>query len=185
MRFELARSIEQTYREPAAALAAQLGLDPAAATFDASETEGGFSEEQESFTLSAAAITGGPLPGLAWGFQRNAHRVVVAGTGWGTEDLVAFADGAALLVHEAVFIPTAEDAANAEVELDIDQLDRQRALHISINDIGAIAQRARVRALALVRLRPPPLYNFRFKTIVGQSYDGEVLIPEDGDDIWP
>ena len=88
-------------------------------------------------------------------------------------------------MHEAVFIPTAEDAENAEIELDLEQLDRERALHVSINDIGGVATRARVDAIALVRLRPPPLYDFRFRAIVGHSFDGDVQVPEDGDVVWP
>lgn len=182
---EFARSLERAHAAAANALAEQLALDPAAAGIDAIEVHGDFREEADGIVIAAVAIPDGPLPGLAWSFQRNANRVIVAGTGWGEETLVEFADGAALLVHEAVFIPTREDAENADVEFDIEQLDRERALHVSINDIGALAQRARVRALALVRLRPPPLYNFRFKMIVGQSYDGEVLIPDDTDLVWP
>lgn len=180
-----ARALERAHAGAVAALADSLGLPAAGATFDVLETLGDFREEQGQITLSAAEIPGGPLPGLAWSFQRNAHRVVVAGTGWGVDALVAFADGASLLVHEAVFIPTAEDAENAGIELDLAPLDRERPLHVSINDIGPIAQRARVSALALVRLRPPPLYDFRFKTIVGRRFDGDVLVPEDSEDVWP
>jgi len=180
-----ARALEKAHMGAAAALADALELPLSGATFEVLETRGDFHDEQGQITVTAAEIPGGPVPGLAWGFQRNAHRVVVAGTGWGIDSLVAFSDGAALLVHEAVFIPTAQDAENAGIELNLAPLDRERPLHVSINDIGQIAQHARVRALALVRLRPPPLYDFRFKTIVGRSYDGEVLVPEDSEDIWP
>lgn len=181
----LARAIEAAQAPAAAALGDRLALDPAGATFAAVETGGDYEEERETLSLRAAAVPGGPLPGLVWEFRRNTHRVVVAGTGWGGDAIVEFARDAALLVHEAVFIPTAEDAANAEIELDLEQLDRERTLHVSLNDIGGVAQRARVRAIALVRLRPPPLYDFRFRSIVGRSFDGDVLIPSDGDDVWP
>jgi ribonuclease Z len=182
---EFARALQRAHAPAAAALAEQLALDPAGATFEVVEADSSFREERAGLTITAGEIPGGPLPGLAWSFQRNANRIVVAGTGWGTDALVAFSDGAALLVHEAVFIPTAADAENAGIELDLARLDRERVLHVSINDIGAIAQRARARSLALVRLRPPPLYDFRFKTIVGQTYEGKVLIPEDNEPLYP
>jgi ribonuclease Z len=180
-----ASALEQAQAVAAAALVDHLALSAAGATFEVLEAYGDFREEHGPVTLTAGEIPGGPLPGLAWSFQRKAHRVVIAGTGWGVDELVEFADSASLLVHEAVFIPTAEDAENAGIELNLAPLDRERPLHISINDIGPIAQRAHVRALALVRLRPPPFYDIRYKTIVGRRYDGKVLIPEDSEDIWP
>jgi ribonuclease Z len=180
-----AQALVQANAAGAAALVEQLGLDPAGATIEVTEVTGDWREDHEGLALRATALPDGPLPALAWGFQRNANRVVITGAGWGNDALADFADGAALLVHEAVFIPTAEDAENAGIELDLEQLDRERALHTSLNDVGDLAQRARVRALALVRLRPPPLYAFRFETIVGRSFDGTVLVPSDGDTIWP
>lgn len=180
-----ASALEQAYAGAAQALARQLALDPDGARIEAREIDEPFREEFEAVTVSASPLQGGPLPALVWSFQHKAQRVVIAGSSWDPDTIVRFADGAGLLVHEAVFIPTSEDAANAEVELDLAQLDRERPLSVSINDIGDIAQRARVKQLALVRLRPPPLYTFRFKTIVGQHYDGKVTIPEDGDPLWP
>ena len=138
-----------------------------------------------SWRLGSRWTSGGPIPALAWSFQDAAQRVVIAGSSWDPDAIIAFAKDAALLVHEAVFIPTAEDAVNAEVELDIAQLDLERPMHVSINEIGRVAQRARVEELALIRLRPPPLYTFRFQSIVGRSFDGEVVIPADGETIWP
>jgi len=182
---ELARSIEQAHAYGAATLAEQLALAPAGATFEVLEVDGDFREEVEGLTIESGIIPGGPLAALAWSFQQGSSRVVITGTGWGEDALVEFADRAALLVHEAVFIPTAQDAENAGIELNLQQLDRERELHTSINDVGPLAQRARVGAVAIVRLRPPPLYDFRFRLIVGRNYDGDVLVPEDGDTIWP
>lgn len=183
----LARAVEAANARGARALAEALALAPDGARIEATEVGPAtpFDAERDGVRIRAGAIPGGPLEALAWSFEKRAQRVVVSGVGFGEDALVAFAEGASLLVHEAVYVPTAEDAKNAEVELDIASLDRERALHTSINDVGALAARARVRALALVRLRPPPLYAFRFAAIAGRTFDGEVEIPEDGDDLWP
>ena len=182
---EFAAALERAYAGAAAALARELALDPSAARIEAREVPALFEATLGDLRVDATPLSGGPLPALAWSFQDAAQRVVVTGSSWDSDAIVEFAQGAGLLVHEAVFIPTAEDAANAEVELDIAQLDLERPLHVSINDVGALARRARVKQLALVRLRPPPLYAFRFQSIVGRSFDGEVLIPGDGETIWP
>lgn len=184
---ELAQHLTSAGERSARALAEALALDPNGARIAAIEVSPGapFEEEWNGLRVRAGAIDGGPIEALAWSFERAGERVVVSSAGWNDEALVAFAQGASLLVHEAVYVPTAEDATNAQIELDIAALDRERPLHTSINDVGALAARARVGALALVRLRPPPLYDFRFSAIAGRSFDGRVLIPEDGDDLWP
>ena len=59
------------------------------------------------------------------------------------------------------------------------------AVHTSLNEVGALATTTRARGLALVRLRPPPFYEFQYRTIVRRSFDGTVLVPEDGDALYP
>lgn len=181
----LAEAIEAATADGRRAWVEALEFPESGARLAATEVTDAYEIEIENITIRSGEISGGPLPALAWSFKRNARRIVISGTGWGTDSLIEFAQGADLLVHEAVFIPTAEDAKNADIELDIEPLDRERLLHTSINDVGEVAQRAGVAALGLVRLRPPPLYEFRFKSIVGQKFDGDVLIPADGDDLWP
>lgn len=180
-----AEAIEAATETGRQAWIGSLELPDAGSRITATEVGDGYEIQIDDITIRSAEIPGGPLPALAWSFKRNARRVVVNGAGWGNDALVEFAQGADLLVHEAVFIPTAEDAKNADMEFDMGALDRERTLHTSINDIGDIATRAGVKAIGLVRLRPPPLYEFRFKAIVGSKFTGEVLIPDDGDDLWP
>jgi hypothetical protein len=40
-----------------------------------------------------------------------------------------------------------------------------------------------VRQLALVRLRPPPVYALEYRRLVAASFPGPVAVPEDGDEI--
>ncbi len=51
-----------------------------------------------------------------------------------------------------------------------------------MEDIGDQARRAGVTALALVRLRPPPVFEVQVSGIVAEDFDGTILIPEDGDE---
>ena len=51
--------------------------------------------------------------------------------------------------------------------------------------VGGLAARAGVDQLVLVRLRPPPVYDLQVTQIVGEDYEGKIVIPEDGDEITP
>ena len=149
------------------------------------EVSGGYAEEIDGVGVSAGELPGGPLPTLAWRFERGKRSVVVSGAGWAPEALIEFARDTDLLVHEAVFVPRPEDIESAGVIADPERLIREAEFHTSIEAVGGLATQARARQLALIRMRPPPFYNFQITAIVGQTYDGSILVPEDGDELTP
>ena len=59
------------------------------------------------------------------------------------------------------------------------------ALHTSLLDVGGLASRSGVPKLALVRMRPPPFFTIQVTSLVGKTYDGKVIIPDDGEEIEP
>lgn len=164
---------------------AALGLPPAGARIEAIEAEDGFRETVGEIEIRAGEIEGGPTPALAWSFEHAGRRVVVSGTGWGTESLVGFAQGAHLLVHEAVYIPDPETLDESGVIADPERLRREAALHTSILDVGKLARRSGVERLMLVRMRPPPFFSMQARGLVDDSYGGEILVPDDGDEARP
>jgi ribonuclease BN (tRNA processing enzyme) len=164
---------------------AALGLPPEGARFDIREIGDGWTDEAEGLRVRAGALPGGPLEALAYRFESGGRSAVVAGTGWAPEALIAFARGADALVHEAAFIPDPETAAEIGVEEDPDRLRREIALHTRLEEVGGLAQRAGVRSLVLVRLRPPPVYDIQITSEVNDSFDGAIVIPDDGDEITP
>lgn len=167
------------------AIGRSLGLPADGRRIEVSEVQGGYVEEVDGVTLRAADLRGGPLPALAWRFERGRRAIVVSGTGWGTDDLVEFAGGADLLVHEAVYVPPNEAIEEAGVAVAPERLDADRALHTSIETVGDLATRAGVRGLVLTRLRPPPFVDAQFRAIVAESFAGDVYVPEDGEEIVP
>ena len=181
----LAEAIMAGHAIGAAAEGRAMDLPSAGARFETIEVEGGFSEERDGLTVSAGAITGGPLPALAWRFEAISRSVVVSGTGWSEDQLVEFARGADMLVHEAVLIPPAEDAEEAGVLVDPERLQREADMHTSLFDVGDIAKRAGIDTLVLIKLRPPPFFDLQITGTVGQTWDGTVELPEDGDEYTP
>ncbi len=82
-----------------------LGLPALGIALEVYEVEDQWQELRDGLRFSSGALSGGPLPALAWRFEHEQTSVVVGGTGWAPEDLVEFAGGADMLVHEAVYIP--------------------------------------------------------------------------------
>jgi ribonuclease BN (tRNA processing enzyme) len=177
--------LQQAYSQTTEAQSKSLNLPLAGARFEVEEVGEGWSEQRDGLSVTAGAISGGPLPALAWRFEAKGRSAVISATGWAQDDLVAFASGADMLVHEAAYIPNPADLEETGVLTDPDRLEREAAIHSSILTVGKLAKRARVRSLALVRMRPPPFFNFQVTSIVGESYEGKILIPADGDELLP
>jgi len=167
------------------AIGGALALPPDGARIEVTEAEDGWSETLEGVTIRAGALHGGPLPALAWRFERGRRAIVVSGTGWGRDDVVAIARGADLLVHDGVYVPPAEAIEDAGLLVDPARLDAERRIHTAIESVGSLAADAGVDGLVLVRLRPPPFFAARFRSIVGEQFKGDVYIPDDGDEIAP
>lgn len=181
----LARSIEEATRRGTSAVSLALALGAGPPSFDAAEIGDGWSGEIEGIRVTAGDLPGGPTTALAYRFEWNGRSAVVSGTGWAPDALSSFAKGADLLVHEAVMIPTPEQALEMGLDEDPERLRREVALHSSLTQAGAIARRAGVKTLVLVRLRPPPVYDLQITMVVDDQFGGRIVIAEDGDEISP
>lgn len=181
----LATALEAAHASGIEARAASQALPPDGATLDAHEAGPDFAEERDGIAARAAELPGGPLPALAWRFDADGRSAVVAGAGWAPDALVAFARGADVLVHEAVYVPTPEVAAQAGLGVTPEQLAREARLHTTIDAVGALAQRAGVATLVLVRLRPPPVYAIQLTSQIDDAFQGRIVVADDGDEIRP
>ncbi len=181
----LAAALEASHRAGIVARTAALGLPEAAARFEVFEVAGGWAGEAGEVSVRAGALPGGPLAALAWRFEAGGRSVVVAGTGWAPDPLIAFAREANVLIHEAAFVPTPELAEEIGLAVEPERLRREAALHTSIDDVGGLATRAGVETLVLVRLRPPPVYDVQITGLVDDDFSGRIVIADDGDEITP
>jgi len=182
----LARGLEAAHAAGIAAQASALGLAPDGARFDAAEVSGPYAEQRGALALSAVPLGDGSA--LAWRFEGKGRSVVVSGTSTDPEAQIAFATGADVWVHEAIHGESVRAGIAAMREGDADaatRLEREAALHTDLEQIGTAATRAGVRSLVLVRLRPPPVVAWQYERQVGERYRGNVVIPEDGDEIAP
>jgi len=182
----LIEALEDAHAVGRDALGESLALPKDGARIVAEEVGDGFREVIGGLALEARALPDGPLPALAWAFSDERNRAVVSGTGWGRDTLAKFADGADALVHEAVYLPTVAEleGTGAEVE-NPERIEREAAFHTSIQDVGDIARRAGVDRLVLVRLRPPPFFDLQIKSIVANDFEGMIVVPTDGEVVFP
>lgn len=179
----LARALAAGHAGGVRARAGALELDEAGAGLEVVEIGDGWSADFGDLQVRAAELPGGPLPALAYRFQGRGRSAVVAGSGWAPDALVELARGSNLLVHEATSVPPPELAG--ELGVSAERLRREAALHTQLEAVGTLAARAGVDALALVRMRPPPVYAIQVTGVVGERFAGRVLVPEDGDELSP
>jgi hypothetical protein len=78
---------------------------------------------------------------------------------------VALADGANLLVHEAVFVPTPEMVEELALEADPELLRREAALHTTLDAV--------------------PVFALQITSVVDDTYDGRIAVAGDGDEFTP
>lgn len=159
------------------------GLPPEGAQLLGFDVEPGWTAELDGLVIRAYDLPGGPIPALAWRFDRKGRSVAVAGAGWAPDAVVEAAKDVTVLIHEAVIIPPAEDAEDAGIMIDPELLRLEAALHTAVVDVGPIAQRAGAEILVLTRMRPPPFYNWQIEGTVGQYYDGDIIIAADAEEI--
>lgn len=182
----LVAGLEAAHAAGRDALGSGLGLAAEGGRLEAEEVADGHAFELGGLRVEARALAGGPLPTLAWRFTQGEHRVVVSGSGWDRAALASFSANADALVHEAAYLPTPEELAGTGAEVPHpERLEREAKLHTSILDVGDLAREAQTARLVLVRLRPPPFFDLQIRSLVSNDFEGEIIVPKDGDVVYP
>lgn len=180
----LARAVEAAQALALEALSDQLDLAREGARFAVEELPGSWAGTDGGIAVEARPLAGGPLPSLAFRFEAAGRSAVVAGADRDPEPLAELARGAGALVHGAVFGDSVRAALEAGAD-DAERIEREASLQLSLRELAAAAREAEARCLVLVRLRPPPLFDFQFEQIVGESYEGCIVVARDGDELTP
>jgi len=175
----------RAHRAGIEAMAAEWRPPPETAEVQVVELEDGAEFEVAELTIRVASLPGGPFPALAYRIEANDRSVVLASVGFGSKSLEALASGADLLVHEAIYGASLAAALEEVGEERAEILRREAELHAELETIGRLARETGVATLVLTRLRPPPVYGFQYRSIVGEEFAGRVVIADDGDEITP
>jgi ribonuclease Z len=181
----LARELETALRSSGRSLWGALGIGGEPPGLEPHELDDGFAFEQNELSLRASVLPGGPVPALAWRAEWRGRSAIVSSVGFAPEVLGREARGAHLWVHEAVMLPTPEQVKEFGVEADPERLRHEAALWTGVAQSGVLAQRAGTETLVLVRLWPPPVYDFQITSQVDDAFAGRIVVADDGEEVTP
>lgn len=145
--------------------------------------------EQDGVTVKAFRVNHAPVePSVGYRIEYAGKVVVLSGDTVRTSSLLEHSRNADLLVAEAMnkaVVGTIEDI-NRELgyENQATILFDIQDYHMDVSDVGALAEEANVKRLALNHLAPKPQVrrqaNLFFRDPVAELYSGELMVGEDG-----
>jgi ribonuclease BN (tRNA processing enzyme) len=118
-------------------------------------SKGGFVLQDGNVKVTAALVHHPPIvPALGYRFDARDRSIVISGDTAPSENVISLAQGADVLVHEAMYLP-AVDGLVARVPNATTLKEHLIASHTSAEDAGRVAQAAGVKLLVLSHLVPP------------------------------
>jgi ribonuclease BN (tRNA processing enzyme) len=120
-------------------------------------------------------------PAFAYRFDTRSRSIVVSGDTNYSENLLKLAQGADLLIHEAMYLPAIDQLAGGNRNLK-DHLVRS---HSTTEQVGLLAARAGVKKLVLSHLVPafPSITDEMWLEGVRKNFKGEAVVGRDLQDI--
>lgn len=144
--------------------------------------KGGLVMQDDNVKVTAALVHHPPVtPAFGYRFDAADRSIVISGDTTPTESLIELAQGADVLVHEALYVP-AVDRLVARVP-NAPQLRRSiLSHHTSAEDAGRVAQQAGVKMLVLSHLVPaddPEISEQMWIDAARKHFDGEIVVGKD------
>jgi ribonuclease BN (tRNA processing enzyme) len=133
--------------------------------------------DDDTVRVSAVAVMHGrAVPALAYRFDTADGSVVFSGDTGASDNLIALAQGADILVHQVADLDYLRRHGTDEAEL-----ARMAALHTDVSQVGEVAERARVRELILSHFLPAdPDAVTDWAQRAGQGFGGTTTAGHDG-----
>ena len=135
--------------------------------------------EDEAVRVTAVAVTHGrAVPALGYRFDTADGSVVFSGDTTVNDDLIALARGADVLVHQV-----ADLGYLGRHGTDAAELERMRALHTDVTQVGGVAERAGVGELILTHYLPADpaaISEEEWQRRAGQGFSGTTTAGRDG-----
>jgi len=118
-------------------------------------SEGGIVMQDENVKVTAALVHHPPVvPSFGYRFDAPDRSIVISGDTAPSDNLIRLAQGADVLVHDALYVPGVDRLA-ARVPNAAALKQSIMSHHTTAEDAGRVAQAARVKMLVLSHLVPP------------------------------
>ncbi len=179
----LVAAIAAAHARGAEAQAAAFALAPDGGRIEGRDLADGAEVALGALRVQAFALAGGPLPAFAYRLVDGKRAIAFVGASWDESALARAADKADLLVTEGVYLGSIDMAAEAGADMKLVRAEAKQ--HVALESVGALATRAGVRGVLLVRLRPPPAFHYQYEDLVEETFRGPVRIAEDSETITP
>jgi len=138
--------------------------------------------QDERVKVTAALVKHPPVePAFAYRFDGPDRSIVMSGDTNYSEELIALAEGADVLVHEAMYLPGIESILK-RVPNATTLREHLLASHTTTEDIGKVAAKARVKTVVLSHLVPgddPSITDEMWIAGVRKHFKGEIVVGRD------
>ena len=145
-------------------------------------TGAGVVMEDENVKVTAAVVRHPPLePAFAYRFDTAGRSIVISGDTAPSENLVKLAQGADVLVHEVMYLPSIEKLIATEPNA-VRLKEHLLASHTTTEQVGKIATAAKVKTLVLSHLVPggfPFVEDKVWLEAVRPYFAGEIIVGRD------
>lgn len=145
-------------------------------------TEGGSVMQDENITVRCALVDHPPVkPAFAYRFDSRNRSIVISGDTKRSDALVRLAQGADVLVHEALYVP-AVDRLAARVPNAATLKKSILSHHTSVEDAGRVAEAAGVKMLVLSHFVPPDDPDITDQMWIDgarSTYKGRIIVGKD------
>jgi ribonuclease BN (tRNA processing enzyme) len=147
----------------------------------------GLVTEDDNVKVSAIIVEHPPVkPALGYRFDFPDRSIAFSGDTTPLEAVAKMAEGADVLVHEAMYVPAVESymrdqiARGRPVKLE-DFMAHMKADHTPVEDVGRIAQDAGVKILVLSHLTPAidSISDDTWRTLAAKHFKGEIIVGRD------
>jgi ribonuclease BN (tRNA processing enzyme) len=146
------------------------------------QTRGGLVMQDENVKVTAALVRHPPVvPAFGYRFDAPDRSIVISGDTALSDNLIALAQGADVLVHDALY-PPGVDRLVAGVPNAMALKDSIMSHHATAEDAGRAAQRAGVKTLVLSHLVPaddPSVTDQRWIDDARRHFRGTVIVGKD------
>lgn len=176
--------LQRAHAAQAASLAERWNLPAAGGELVAKDISEATELQVGGMKLLLRPLPGGRPAALGVRVEAGSSSLAIATTGHDPDAVAALAEGVDWLWSGALYGASLDAAAEAGIDR-LGVLQREAQAHLRLEDVGGVAGRARARGLVLVRLRPPPVFTSQYRNLVGETYRGAIVIPEDGETITP
>lgn len=145
-------------------------------------TQGGTVMKDECVTVKSAIVDHPPVkPAFAYRFDSPDRSIVISGDTKRSDTLVRLAQGADVLVHEALYVP-AVDRLTARVPNAATLKKSILSHHTSVEDVGRVAEAAGVKTLVLTHFVPPDDPSITDQMWIDgarSTYKGRIIVGKD------